>query len=79
MLRTIHSEFLFSAFRLSPGGEVAQFGRPGSGPGKFGVVAGIAADEAGYIYVADRLRSVVLVFDASPDTSRIGVFSNLSG
>jgi DNA-binding beta-propeller fold protein YncE len=58
---------LFSAFRLSPGGEVAQFGRPGSGPGKFGVVAGIATDEMGYIYVADRLRSVVLVFDPGFD------------
>jgi DNA-binding beta-propeller fold protein YncE len=56
---------LFLAFRLSPGGELVEFGRAGSGPGKFGVVAGIAVDEMGYIYVADRLRSVVLVFDPS--------------
>ena len=56
---------LFSAFRLSPEGELREFGRSGSGPGKFGVVAGIAVDELGYIYVADRLRSVVLVFDPS--------------
>jgi sugar lactone lactonase YvrE len=54
---------LFSAFRLSPDGELTPFGRSGSGKGKFGVVAGIATDEAGYIYVSDRLRSVVLVFD----------------
>jgi len=54
---------LFSAYRLSAGGELAEFGRPGSAPGKFGVVAGIATDDMGYIYVTDRLRSVVLVFD----------------
>jgi DNA-binding beta-propeller fold protein YncE len=54
---------LFSAYRLSPQGHVSQFGRPGSAPGKFGVVAGIAVDGEGNVYVADRLRSVVLVFD----------------
>lgn len=56
---------LFSAYRLSPDGGVTEFGRAGSGPGKFGVVAGIATDDMGYIYVADRLRSVVLIFDPS--------------
>jgi len=55
---------LFAAFRLAPGGAVQPFGRSGSGPGKFGVVAGIATDDQGYVYVTDRLRSVVLVFDA---------------
>jgi DNA-binding beta-propeller fold protein YncE len=55
---------LFSAFRLSPDGALEVFGRAGSGPGKFGVAAGITTDERGYIYVADRLRSVVLVFDS---------------
>jgi sugar lactone lactonase YvrE len=54
---------LFSAFKLSPSGELTQFGRSGSGIGKFGVVAGIVTDDKGYIYVSDRLRSVVLVFD----------------
>ena len=54
---------LFSAFRLVPGGELEPFGIPGSGPGKFGVVSGIAADAQGNIYVADRLRSVVMIFD----------------
>lgn len=54
---------LFAGFRLSPDGEVERFGRPGSGPGKFGVAAGIATDDMGYVYVSDRLRSVVLVFD----------------
>ena len=54
---------LFSAYKLSPQGQVSPFGRPGSAPGKFGVVAGIAVDGEGNVYVADRLRSVVLVFD----------------
>jgi DNA-binding beta-propeller fold protein YncE len=54
---------LFSAFRLSPAGQLDAFGRSGSGPGKFGVVSGIVTDDDGYVYVADRLRSVVLVFD----------------
>jgi len=54
---------LFSAFRMSPAGILESFGKSGSAPGKFGVVAGIAADEQGNIYVADRLRSVVIIFD----------------
>jgi DNA-binding beta-propeller fold protein YncE len=54
---------LFSAFKLSPRGELRRFGKSGSAKGKFGVVAGIATDDMGYIYVSDRLRSVVLVFD----------------
>jgi sugar lactone lactonase YvrE len=53
----------FSAFRMSADGELVRFGRPGSARGKFGVTGGIASDDAGYIYVADRLRCVVLVFD----------------
>jgi DNA-binding beta-propeller fold protein YncE len=56
---------LFSAFQLFPDGELVKFGRPGSGPGKFGVAAGIAVDDDGYVYVSDRLRSVVMVFDPS--------------
>lgn len=54
---------LFSAYRLRPDGTLDGFGTSGSGPGKFGIVSGIVADEAGNIYVADRLRSVVMVFD----------------
>jgi len=61
MLFTIPS--LFSAFKLSPDGKIAGFGRPGSAPGRFGVVGGIVADDKGYYYVADRLRCVVLIFD----------------
>jgi len=54
---------LFSAYKLSVDGELREFGRSGSGRGKFGVAAGIATDEMGYVYVADRLRCVVMVFD----------------
>ena len=54
---------MFSAFRLSPDGELARFGRAGGGPGRFNVVGGIVADARGYYYVADRLKSAVLIFD----------------
>lgn len=54
---------LFSAFRLNLDESLDTFGTPGSGPGKFGVVSGIVADDQGLIYVADRLRSVVMIFD----------------
>jgi DNA-binding beta-propeller fold protein YncE len=54
---------LFQAFRLSPDRKMTGFGEPGSLPGKFNVAAGIATDDRGYIYVADTLRSVVMVFD----------------
>jgi sugar lactone lactonase YvrE len=54
---------LFSAYSYSANGELREFGRPGSAPGKFGVAAGIVSDDRGYIYVSDRLRCVVLIFD----------------
>jgi hypothetical protein len=54
---------LFKAFRLSPDRKITWFGDSGSLPGKFGVVAGIASDDKGFIYVADTLRCVVMVFD----------------
>jgi DNA-binding beta-propeller fold protein YncE len=53
----------FSAFKLSTDGKLASFGKPGSAPGRFNVVGGIVADDQGYIYVADRLKSAVLIFD----------------
>lgn len=56
---------LFTAFRLNTDGTLEYFGKAGSGPGKFGVVSGIAADSDGNIFVADRLRSVVMLFDKS--------------
>ena len=54
---------MFAAFKLSPAGKLVMFGKSGSAEGKFGVVAGIDTDAEGHIYVADRLRSVVMAFD----------------
>lgn len=54
---------LFKAFRRSVDGQLVSFGRPGSTAGRFGVVAGISADSRGNVLVADKLRSVVMVFD----------------
>jgi hypothetical protein len=54
---------LFKAFILKPSGELAAFGQRGSAPGKFNVITGIATDERGYTYVADILKSAVIVFD----------------
>ena len=53
----------FSAYRLSPDGKIRGFGRPGSAPGRFGVVGDIDSDDRGNLYVADRLKCVVLIFD----------------
>ena len=53
----------FSAYRYSSGNKLEIFGTPGSAPGKFGVVASIATDRQGNIFVSDRLRCVVLMFD----------------
>jgi hypothetical protein len=54
---------LFSAFTMSPEGEIRAFGTKGSAPGKFNIVGGIARDDAGNYYVADILKSAVLLFD----------------
>lgn len=53
----------FSVYILSPDGKVASFGSRGGAPGKFNIVSGIATDDNGYIYVTDKLKSAVLVFD----------------
>jgi hypothetical protein len=54
---------LFRAFVLKPDGRLLSFGVRGSAPGKFNIITGIARDERGYHYVADILKSAVLVFD----------------
>ena len=63
MLFTISA--LFRAFVVAPDETVRTFGTPGSAPGKFGIVAGIVADDNGHYVVADKLRRVVMVFDSS--------------
>jgi hypothetical protein len=54
---------MFRAFVVSPDKKLRSFGQKGSRPGKFNIVGPITADEQGYLYVADMLRCVVLVFD----------------
>jgi hypothetical protein len=54
---------LFRVFKLTPDRKLTSFGRPGSAPGRFGVVAGVVSDSRGNLLVTDKLRCVVMVFD----------------
>jgi sugar lactone lactonase YvrE len=54
---------LFKVYKLSPDGRATSFGKPGSGAGKFGIVAGIAVDSRDNLLVVDKLNCVVIVFD----------------
>lgn len=54
---------LFRAYVLSAEGKITSFGRPGSGPGRFNIAAGIARDSKGNYLVVDKLKSAVIVFD----------------
>jgi len=53
----------FKVFVIEPDGTARSFGRPGSAPGKFGVVKDVVVDETGHFYVSDRLKHCILVFD----------------
>ncbi|MGE5699021.1 MAG: hypothetical protein ACM31N_03025 [Deltaproteobacteria bacterium] len=53
----------FKAYKVSPEGKVFSFGKPGGAPGMFGVVSGIAVDNDGNIFVTDKLKCVVMVFN----------------
>lgn len=53
----------FKAYKLSPDGKIASFGRPGSAPGRFGIVAGIVADSHGNVIVVDKLKCTIMIFD----------------
>lgn len=55
---------LFHVAVMDPDGAARGFGQKGSVPGKFNVIAAVAADEDGYVYVADILKSAVQVFDS---------------
>lgn len=52
----------FRAYIVAPDGKVRSFGQRGSRPGLFNIVGPIVADYDGYVYVADTLRCVVMVF-----------------
>ncbi len=54
---------LFRACVLSPDGKLNWFGRPGSVPGKFNIVAGMVRDSKGNYLVVDKLKCAVMVFD----------------
>jgi hypothetical protein len=54
---------LFKVYKYSSDGTIASFGRSGSAPGRFGVIAGIATDSQGNLLVADKLKCVIMVFD----------------
>jgi len=56
---------IFTAFVISPSGEVRSFGKRGSAPGRFNVVGAITSDEKGNLFLTDRLRCVVMIFDRS--------------
>ncbi len=53
----------FKGYKVTPSKEVVEFGRPGSTPGRFGIVAGVAIDSRGNVLVADKLKCVIIVFD----------------
>lgn len=54
---------LFRVVKRAADGTVTAFGASGSAPGKFGVIAGIAVDAHGNLFIADKLKCVILVFD----------------
>jgi len=54
---------LFKVFKFTPDGTLTSFGRPGSVPGRFGILAGITTDSRGNVVVLDKLKSAVQVFD----------------
>ncbi len=62
----------FKVAVLSPDGTARTFGQRGSTPGKFNIIGKMDADEKGYYYLTDILRSVVMVFD--PDLNFLGEF-----
>lgn len=54
---------LFKVFKVTPDRTLTSFGRPGSVPGRFGILAGITIDSRGNLLVLDKLKSAVQVFD----------------
>jgi hypothetical protein len=55
---------LFKAYIVSPNGKVHDFGKAGSKHGAFNIARAIVRDERGIVYVADMLRSTVILFDS---------------
>ena len=53
----------FKVYKLSNDGKITSFGRAGSIAGRFGVIAGVASDSQGNLFVTDKLKCVVMMFD----------------
>lgn len=53
----------FRVHAIDPDGAVRSFGRAGSAAGNFGVLGDVALDPEGNLYVSDRLRSLVMIFN----------------
>jgi hypothetical protein len=64
----------FRAFRRKLGEKAEAWGKSGSARGTFGVVGAITTDDSGDVVVADKARSVVLVF--APDLSFVKEFGS---
>ncbi len=56
---------LFRAYKVTPDRKVSYFGKAGSTPGRFNIVAGIASDNKGNIFVVDKLKCSVMIYDKS--------------
>ena len=54
---------LFRAYKITPDRKVSYFGKSGSMPGRFNIVAGIVADSRGNVLVVDKLKCAVMVYD----------------
>jgi len=54
---------LFRAYKITPDRKVSYFGKAGSTPGRFNIVAGIVSDNKGNILVVDKLKCAVMVYD----------------
>ena len=54
---------LFRAYKISTDRRISYFGKSGSTPGRFNIVAGIASDNKGNIFVVDKLKCAVMVYD----------------
>jgi hypothetical protein len=54
---------LFRVVKRAADGTVTSFGKAGPGTGRFGIIAGVASDSHGNIFVTDKLKSTVIAFD----------------
>ena len=54
---------LFRAYKITPDRKVSYFGKSGSRPGRFNIVAGIVSDNKGNIFVVDKLKCAVMIYD----------------